>query len=121
MNSIRYMGLSLVNQLLFADNTALVVDLEKKLCQLVEEFGRVCRRNLRVNENKSKLMKCTRMVGGRRMNVALNGELHFEVECFEYLRSKVTVYGGIETEVKSRINDVGKVLGGMKKVVEGWE
>ena len=29
-------------------------------------------------------------------------------------RDEITVHGGIETEVNSRINDVGKQLGGMK-------
>ena len=39
-----------INQLLFADNTALVADSEEKLHRLVSEFGRVCdRRKLRVN------------------------------------------------------------------------
>ena len=38
------------NQLLFADDTALVDDSEEKLCRLVNEFGRVCeRRKLRVH------------------------------------------------------------------------
>ena len=38
-----------INQLLFADDTALVADSEK-LCRLVSEFGRVCeRRKLKVN------------------------------------------------------------------------
>ena len=31
-----------VNQLLFADDTALVADSEEKLCRQVSEFGRVC-------------------------------------------------------------------------------
>ena len=31
-----------INQLLFAVYTALVADLEQKLCKLVTEFGRVC-------------------------------------------------------------------------------
>ena len=36
-----------INQLLFADDTALVADSEEKFCRLVSEFGRVCeRRNL---------------------------------------------------------------------------
>ena len=39
------------------------------------------------------------------------------MECFKYLRFKITVDEGIETEVKSRINDVGKVLGGMKAFI----
>ena len=43
-----------LNQLLFSDDTALVADSEQKLCRLVTEFGRVCkRRKLRVNVGKS--------------------------------------------------------------------
>ena len=39
-----------INQLLFADDTALVADSEEKLCRLVSWFGRECeRRKLRVN------------------------------------------------------------------------
>ncbi len=69
-----------MSQLLFADETTLVANSEGRLRQLVEEFGSVCkRRKPRVNEGKSKVMKCTRMVDGRRMNVALNGELLKEV------------------------------------------
>ena len=45
-----------INQLLFADDTALVADSEDTLCRLVSEFGRVCeRRKLRVNEVRVKL------------------------------------------------------------------
>ena len=54
-----------INQLLFADDTALVADAEKKLGRLVSEFGRVCeRRKLRVNVGKSKVMRCSRYVNG---------------------------------------------------------
>ncbi len=38
-----------------------------------------------VNVSKSKIMKCTRMVNGRRTDVVLNGKLLEEVECFKYL------------------------------------
>ncbi len=39
-----------INQLLFADDTALVAGSEKDLKRLVEEFGKVCaRRKLQVN------------------------------------------------------------------------
>lgn len=99
-----------LNQLLFADDTALVADSEEKLRQLVTEFGRVCeRRKLRVNVGKSKVMKCTRRVDGGMMNVMLNGEILEEVDCFRYLGSKVSVDGSVEAEVKSRINEAGKV------------
>ena len=47
-----------INQLLFADDTALVADSEEKLCRPVSEFGRVCeRRKLLVNQGKSKVLK----------------------------------------------------------------
>ena len=54
-----------INQLLFADDTALVADSEEKLCRLVSEFGRVCeKRKLRANVGKSKVMGCSRYGNG---------------------------------------------------------
>ena len=50
-----------INQLLFADDSALVADSDEKLCRLVSEFGRVCeRRKLTVNVGKSEVMRCSR-------------------------------------------------------------
>ena len=64
-----------INQLLFADDTALVADSEEKLCRLVSEFGRVCEtRKLRVNLGKSKVMRCSRYGNCDRMHVILNAE-----------------------------------------------
>ena len=75
-----------INQLLFADDTALVADSEEKLCRLVSEFGRVCeKRKLRVNVGKSKVMRCSRYGNRDRMHVILNGEPLEEVDCFKYL------------------------------------
>ena len=54
-----------INQLLFADDTALVADSEEKLGRLVIEFGRVCeRRKLRGNVGKSRVMRCSRYGNG---------------------------------------------------------
>ncbi len=65
--------------------------------QLVKEFGRVWqRRKLKINGSKRKVMKCTRLVDGQRMNVTLNGEMLEEVKCSKYLGSHVDVNGGIE-------------------------
>ena len=108
-----------LNQLLFADDTALVADSEEKLCRLVTEFGRVCeRRKLRVNVNKSKVMKCARNgnVGG--MNVRLNGEVLEEVECFEYLGACVAANGGIEMEVSHRVRKGYQAFGALKMVLK---
>ncbi len=90
-----------MNQLLFADNTALVADSQETLRQLIEEFGRVCeRRKLRGNESRSKVMKCTWMVDDSRINVAPNGKLMKEVECLKYLGSRFAIGRGIDLEVK---------------------
>ena len=71
------------NELLFADDTALVADSEK-LCRLVSEFDRVCeRRKFRVNVGKSKVMRCSRYGNGDRMHAILNGEPLKEVDCFK--------------------------------------
>ena len=40
--------------------------------------------------------------------------IYFSERSFKYLGSKITEDRGIETEVKSRINDVGKISGGMQ-------
>ena len=79
-----------MNQLLFADNTALVADSEVKLCRLVCKFGRVCKmRKLRVNVGKSKVMRCFRYGNGDRKHAILNGEPLEEADCFKYLGSQV--------------------------------
>ena len=57
-----------INQLLFADDAAHVVDSEEKLGRLVSAFARVCeRRKLRVNVDKSKVVRCSRYGNGDRM------------------------------------------------------
>ena len=57
----------------------------------------MCRTYLRVHGNKSKIIKYTRVVDDKRMNVALNVEPLKEVKCFKCLEYKVIVEGGIET------------------------
>ena len=95
-----------INQMLFADDSALVADSEEKLCRLVSEFGRVCkRRKLGVNVSKSKVMRCSRYGNGDQMHVILNGEPLEEVDCFKYLGSQVAADGGCEREVAHRMNE----------------
>ncbi len=95
-----------LSQLLLADDTALLADSKGRLGQLVEESGSVCKRRkqkvkgskrkVRVNKSKSKVVKCMMLVDGRRINVALNGEVLEELVCFKYLVSHVDVNGGID-------------------------
>ena len=104
-------------QILFADDTALVADSEEKLQKLVEEFGRVCvRRKLRVNVNKSKVMRCTEREDGRRLNVSLNGELLEEVDKFKYLGAQIGKRGGVEDDVSWRVGEARKAAGTVKNL-----
>ena len=74
-----------INQLLFADDTALVADSEEKLCRLVNELGRVCeRRKFRVNVRKNIAMRCLGYENGGRIHVILNGKPSRELDYFKY-------------------------------------
>ena len=87
-----------INQLLFADDTALVADSKEKLCSLVSEFCTVCeRRKLRVNVAKSKVMRCLRYETGGRMHVISKSEPLEEVDCLKYMGSKLAADGGCVT------------------------
>ena len=94
-----------LNQLLFVDDTVVVADSERKLCQLVTEFGSVCeRRKLRVNVGKSRVM--------------LNGEALEGVDQFKYLGSVIAANGGVEADVHHRVNEGCKVLGALEGVMK---
>ena len=96
----------------------MVADSERKLCQLVTEFGRVCeRRKLRVNVGKSKVMRCTGNEDDAKLNVMLNGEALEEVDQFKYLGSVIAANGGVEADVRHRVNEGCKVLGALKGVM----
>ena len=104
--------------MLFADDTVVVADSERKLCRLVTEFGRVCeRRKLLVNVSKSKVMRCTRNEDGAKLNAMLNGDVLEEVDQFKYLGSVITANGGVEADVCHRVNEGCKVLGALKGVM----
>ena len=82
-----------------------MADSEEKLCRLVSEFGRVCRRKLRVNVGKNKFMRCSKYGNGGRMHVILNGAVLEEVDCFKYLGLQVAAEGGCERDVVHRMNE----------------
>ena len=65
------------------------------------------RRNLSVNVDKCKVLRCAREVQVGDMNIRLNGE----VQMFKYLGSNVTAKGDVVDEVVFRINEGQKVLG----------
>ena len=86
---------------------------------MVTEFGKVCeRRKLRVNVGKSKVRRCTRNEDGPRLNVMLNGETLEEVDQFKYLGSVMAANGGVEADMRHRVNEGCKVLGALRGVMK---
>ena len=107
-----------INQLLFADYTALVADSEEKLCRLVSEFGRVCKRKkMRVNVGRSKVIRCSRYGNGDRMHVIVNGEPLEEVDRFKYLGLQVAADGVCEKDVVHRMNEGYRAWGVLKSIL----
>ena len=71
-----------------------------------------------MNVGKSKVMRCTRNEDGARLNVLLNGEALEEVDQFKYLGSVIAANGGVEADVRHRVNEGCKVLGTLKGVMK---
>ena len=70
----------------------------------------------KVNVGKSKVMMCTRNEDGARLNVMLNGEA-LEVDQFRYLGSIIPANGGVEADVRHRVNEGCELLGALKGVL----
>ena len=61
----------------------------------------------------SKVIRCTRNEDGARLNVMLNGEALEEVDQFKYLGSVIAAIGGVEADVRHRVNEGCKMLGAL--------
>ena len=71
----------------------------------MSEFGKVCvRRKLKINVDKSEVMRCSRYGNGGRMHVILNGEPLEEEDYLKYLGSQVAADGECERDVVHRMN-----------------
>ena len=64
-----------------------------------------------MNVGKNKVMRCTRSEDSASLNVLLNGEALEEVDQFKYLGSVIAANGGVEADVRHRVNEGCKVLG----------
>ena len=53
-----------------------------------------------------------------RLNVMLNGEALEEVDQFKYLGSILAANGGVEADVRHRVNEGCKMLGALKGVMK---
>ena len=87
MLSVNYGRLEM-NQMIFPDDAALVADSEK-LCRLVSEFGRVCKR-IKFTGNRSS------RYGNVRMHVRLNAKCSRNLIVLSTFVSQVETNGGCE-------------------------
>ena len=62
-------------------------------------------------------VRCTRNEDDARLNVMLNGEA-LEVDQFKYLGSVMAANGGVEADIRHRVNEGCKVLGSLKGVMK---
>ena len=98
------------NQLLFEDDTALVVDSEDKFCRLVGEFRRVCER-IKLSYEVLEVWKWESNVCNTK------SEPLEEVDSFKYLGSQVAADEGCERDVLHRMNDGNKACEALKSVL----
>ena len=107
----------IVEWLMFADDTVLVCDSREKLMRLVSEFESVCRRRkLKVNVDKSKVMKIGRNDGIGELNVRMNGSRMGEVQTYRYLGVDIARDGKVSEELNHRIVEARKTWGALKDV-----
>ena len=70
-----------------------------------------------MNVGKSKVTRCTRNEDGARLNAMLNEEA-LEVDQFKYFGSVIAANGGVEADVRHRMNEGCKVMGVLKGVMK---
>merc|ERR1712002_206763 len=106
-----------VEWLMFADDTVLVSDSERKLQRLVKEFGSVCkRRKLAVNVGKSKVMRIEKNREENVLDVQLNDSRMEEVDCYRYLGVDILSDGRMNEELSHRIGEARKASGPMQRL-----
>ena len=106
-----------VEWLMFADDTVLVCDSIEKLRSAIEEFERVCcRRKLRINVDKSKVMRIGRSEGRGEIDARVNGRGMEEVGTYRYLGVDVSKDGKGNEEVNHRIVEARKAWGALKEL-----
>ena len=71
-----------------------------------------------MNVGKRRVMRCTRNEDGARLNSMLNGEALEGVDQFKFLFSVIVANGGVEADVRHRVNEGCKVLGARKEVIK---
>ena len=94
-----------IKMLRFADDIVILAESKKDLEETMNGIDEVLRKKYRVkiNKNKTKVMKCSRNNKDGLLNVKIGGEKIMEVEEFCYLGSRITKDGRSRSDIKCRI------------------
>ena len=93
-----------INNLRYADDTALLAESEEQLQKILDEVrNRSEQLGLKMNVKKTKVMVVRRTKEERRANIYIEGKVLEQVKTFKYLGQQITDDGKCEIDIRSRI------------------
>ena len=93
-----------VNNLRYADDTALLAESENQLQVILDAVrSRSERLGLRMNVKKTKVMVVRRTRDQKKANIYIDGKVLEQVKIFKYLGQQITDDGKCEVDIRSRI------------------
>ena len=107
-----------INNLRYADDTALLAESEAQLQKILDEV-RIRSENLglRMNIEKTKVMAVRRTKEERSAKIYIDGKVLEQVKSFKYLGQQITDDGKCETDIRSRIEIARGVFLKMRDVL----
>ena len=108
-----------INNLRFADDTALIADKVENLQKNLDIINQVGKEhfNTKMNTLKTKVMVVSKQGNARQIKVKLDGHQLEQVDKFTYLGQTITNDGRCEEEIKKRITIAKKQFSLMKNVL----
>ena len=117
MEGIKMDGRS-INNIRYADDTALIADSKEQLQQLLNKLHESCnRRGLKINAAKTETMLVSKKNEEIQMNIKLENIQIKQVKSFKYLGSIITEDGRSEQDIKTRIGIAKTSFGKLKKIL----
>ena len=116
MEGIKVGGVN-INNIRYADDTAIVADSHDKLQILINALDQSStERGLSINIKKTEVMVITKDEVPPRTNIRINNETVKQTDSFKYLGCTVTSDGKCEKEIKIRISMAKDTFGKIKKL-----
>ncbi len=117
MDGVKIGGFN-INNIRYADDTAIITDSEQKLQTLMNKLVKESRNfGLEINRSKTFSMVISKKSQNPKCKIKIDGTQIKQVEKFEYLGSLITSDGKSDKEIKRRIGIAKTVFKSMSKVV----